>query len=106
MEQRRYERVDFLCDLELTAARGGATRPARSLDLSLGGVGAVTPSSFEFGELVTVAFLSKDSAQREFKDEIASQIVDFAADVDTNRLVRRHRPMATRRRFGTLARRL
>ncbi len=86
MELRHYERVGFLCQLELTPVPGGAPRPGRSLDLSLGGVGAVTQSSFQLGQMVNVAFCFKDSNQIQVRDEVAGRVVRLAADVDVNQI--------------------
>jgi c-di-GMP-binding flagellar brake protein YcgR len=84
IEQRRYERVGFLARLELSAATGGAAQTARSVDLSLGGVGAVTKSVFSPGQMVTVTFFHKDAKGDEVEDRIPGHVVRFHADVDTN----------------------
>jgi c-di-GMP-binding flagellar brake protein YcgR len=84
VELRRYERVGFLGKLELTATTSGLSQPARSLDLSLGGVGAITQSVFAVGEIVTVIFFLKDTANCEVKDHVAGRVVHLAANVDAN----------------------
>jgi c-di-GMP-binding flagellar brake protein YcgR len=84
IEQRRYERVGFLAKIELSAATDGAVQAARSVDLSLGGVGAVTKSVFSPGQMVTVTFFLKDTKGGEVKDQVPGHIVRFHADVDTN----------------------
>ena len=81
---RRYERVSFMCKLELTDSSGGPAQPARALDLSLGGVGAVSQASFSVGEMLTVTFFLKDSTQNEIKDDVAGRVVRLTADVDAN----------------------
>ena len=83
---RQYERVSFMCKLELTALSGGPAQPARALDLSLGGVGAVSQAAFSVGEMVTVAFFLKDSTRGEIKDEVTGRVARLAADVDANTL--------------------
>ncbi len=85
-ELRRYERVGFLCKLELTAIPGGIPQPANSLDLSLGGVGVITQSVFPIGQLVTATFFLSDSVRGEIQDPVVGRIVHFAADVDANRV--------------------
>jgi hypothetical protein len=84
VELRRYERVGFLGKLELTATPGGLPQPARSLDLSLGGVGAITQSVFTVGEIVSVTFFLKDTVNCEAKDHVAGRVVHLAANVDAN----------------------
>ena len=86
IENRRYERVSFMCKLELTAMPDGEPQPARSLDVSLGGVGAVTEATFDVGETVTVTFFLKDSAHREAKDQVVGRVARLAADADANTL--------------------
>jgi c-di-GMP-binding flagellar brake protein YcgR len=86
IELRQYERVGFLCKLELTAIPGGKPQPARSLDLSLGGVGVVTQSVYPIGQLLTVTFFLGDSICGEIQDPVVGRIVHFAADVDANRV--------------------
>ena len=85
-ELRQYERVGFLCKLELSEMPGGAPQAARSVDLSFGGVGFVTQSPFSVGQLVTVTFYFKDVSQNEVRDQVVGRIVHFAADVDANRV--------------------
>jgi hypothetical protein len=83
VDLRRYGRVGFLGRLELTAPRG-EPQLARSLDLSLGGVRAITKSTFSMGEVITVAFILKDEAHCEVRYEVHGRIVRLRADVDAN----------------------
>jgi c-di-GMP-binding flagellar brake protein YcgR len=85
-ELRQYERVGFLCQLEITAIPDGTPQEARSIDLSLGGVGVVTPATFSVGQLVTVTFFLGDSTSNAVQDPVVGRIAHFAADVDSNRL--------------------
>jgi c-di-GMP-binding flagellar brake protein YcgR len=86
MRPRNYERVSFLCKLEVTALPGGVPQPTRSTDLSLGGVGAVTTSTFPVGQLVTVRFFYSDAAHGEANDKVLGRVVHFEADVDANKV--------------------
>jgi len=58
IEQRRYERVPFLCEVIVAILPGRTTERARSLDISLGGVGLISPSAIEPGRLVELSFLN------------------------------------------------
>jgi c-di-GMP-binding flagellar brake protein YcgR len=84
LELRNYQRVSFLCKLELTALPDGTPQPARSLDLSLGGVGAITQAVFPVGQLLRVLFFFKDSAQGEIQDQADGRVARFAADAEAN----------------------
>ena len=81
---RKYERVGFMCKLELTAVPGGTPEPARALDLSMGGVEVSTQAHFSVGEMVNVSFFLKDAAHGEVKDDVAGQVARLVADVDAN----------------------
>jgi hypothetical protein len=83
---RKYERVSFMCQLELTAVPDGTPEPARALDLSLGGVGVITQAHFSVGEMVKVTFFLKDAAHGESKDDVSGQVARLTADVDANML--------------------
>ena len=85
-EMRQYERVGFLCKLELSEVPSGEPQAARSLDLSFGGVGLVTQSSFSIGQVVTVTFYFKDVTRREAREQVVGRIAHLAADVDANRI--------------------
>jgi len=81
---RRYERVGFLCKLELKAVPEGVPQPARSIDLSLGGVGVVTQAAFAVGDLVAVAFIFKTYDLKPIRDEVVGRTVNLVADTDAN----------------------
>ena len=85
-ELRQYERVGFLCKLELSELPDGEPQAARSVDLSFGGVGFVTQSAFSVGQLVTVTFYFKDVSHQEARDQVVGRIAHFSADVDANRV--------------------
>ncbi len=83
---RRYGRVGFMCKLELAGATGDAPQPAQAIDLSLGGVGAVTSAVFSPGQMVTVTFFHRDPTHGEMVDRVLGQVTNFSADVDANKL--------------------
>jgi c-di-GMP-binding flagellar brake protein YcgR len=85
-ELRQYERVDFLCKLQLTEMPSGKPQAARSLDLSLGGVGILTQAAFPVGQIVTVTFFLNDSVRGVIQDPVVGRVTHFRADVEANRL--------------------
>src|SRR5262249_39494719 len=86
MQRRRYERVPFFADVTLRALPNGPSVPARTLDLSLGGVGLVTGAAFTPGQSVSVIFDLVDAAKRSTKFEVVGRVVNLNADLDANRL--------------------
>jgi c-di-GMP-binding flagellar brake protein YcgR len=86
IKNRRYERVTFLCNVLVSGFPNGAATAARSLDISLGGVGIITQGTYEVGQLVTISFLLKDREKEVVVNEVAGRIVYFRADVDANRV--------------------
>jgi hypothetical protein len=86
LEMRRYERVSFLCQLELTALPGSVAHEARSLDLSLGGVGAITTKVYTIGQLVMVNFILNDSGLGKTTVQVLGRVAYLTADSDANRL--------------------
>lgn len=83
-ELRRYERVGFLCRLELAVLPDGVTQLASSLDLSMGGVGVITQAAFSVGQMVAVTFFLKSPNEDETKVRVIGRVVRLAADVDAN----------------------
>ncbi len=78
------ERVGFLCRLEIAAAPDGLPQAARSLDLSVDGVGATTQAFFKMDQLVNVTFFLDRSESGE--SPVAGRVASFAPDIDTNRI--------------------
>ena len=85
-ESRQQERVPFFCDVAMSRLPGGPSIPARSLDLSLHGVGLVTAGSFEQDQLVMLSFSLRDAAQHEIRERVLGRIAYMRADVDANRV--------------------
>ncbi len=81
-ELRTYERVGFLCHLELVVLPDGVPQPASSLDLSMGGVGVITQAGFSVGQLVAVTFFLK--GPDEAKVRVTGRVARLAAGGDAN----------------------
>ena len=86
IDRRRYERVPFFCQVGLAAGPAGRQEYGRSIDLSQGGVGVMTPASFAKGQLVTVTFFLRDGRQQEVRNQMVGRIVSLQADMDANRV--------------------
>jgi c-di-GMP-binding flagellar brake protein YcgR len=86
MERRRYERAPFFADVTLRALPNGPSAAARTLDLSLGGVGLVSGAAFTPGQLVNVVFYLVDAAKRSVKVEVVGRVVNLNAETDANRI--------------------
>lgn len=84
--RRRYQRVPFLCPVELTALPEGRTFPARSLDISLGGVGVLSQIGLEREHLVSVAFLLGNGAQGRISERVMGRVAGLRAD-DTGNVI-------------------
>jgi c-di-GMP-binding flagellar brake protein YcgR len=78
--QRRYQRVPFLCPVELTPLPDGKTFPARTLDVSLGGVGVLSQVGLEREQTVSVAFLLGNGAQGRVSESVLGRVAAFRAD--------------------------
>jgi c-di-GMP-binding flagellar brake protein YcgR len=85
VELRRYERVPFFAEVTLRTAGNARLLPARTIDLSLGGVGLVTKTALERGTPVTVVFSIPDAGGRR-TTEIIGRVVSLNADSDANRV--------------------
>jgi len=86
IDHRQYERVPFYCDVVVRVLPNGVAVPARSLDLSLKGVGIVTQAAFEPDQLVTISFFLKDASQKEVQEHVLGRVAYLKADVDANRI--------------------
>jgi c-di-GMP-binding flagellar brake protein YcgR len=86
MISRRYQRVPFFHEVGLTAGKASAAAPARSFDISLGGVGVFTQAHLERGQLVQVAFHLRDARQQAFVETVAGHVAYLRASEDGNQL--------------------
>lgn len=55
IDKRQYQRVQFFAKVTLTPA-GGKAIEGNSIDLSLGGIGVMSPKFIAVGQTVTVGF--------------------------------------------------
>jgi c-di-GMP-binding flagellar brake protein YcgR len=84
VERRRFERVQFFCEVQLTALPEGKVYTARSLDISLGGVGLVVQTGFKPGQKVAVSFLLGDKPGAEIGNRVLGRVANLRADADAN----------------------
>lgn len=85
IERRRYGRVGFLCQVELSAFPDGPMLEGSSLDLSLGGVGVVTASALSVGQVVAVTFHLREDGL-DVQEKVIGRVANLKADVDANRI--------------------
>jgi c-di-GMP-binding flagellar brake protein YcgR len=86
IEKRRYQRVEFLCEVTLTALPEGRLVSAWSIDLSMGGVCLIAQAPLLPGQVVTVSFLLKHTAQGKLVDPVVGKVVHFRVEGDANQL--------------------
>lgn len=82
--RRRFDRVPFFSDVSVTALPDGPTIPARSLDISLGGVGLVTQVALAPGQTVALIFSLPNGSRQENGQRVLGQVVNLRADCDVN----------------------
>lgn len=104
--QRRYERVPFFCPVELTAMPEGKTFPARSLDVSLGGVGVLSQTGLEREHLVSVAFVFDGDPKKRVCETLMGRVASFRADDSGNVLGIEFLEPVSDAKHPTLARKL
>jgi c-di-GMP-binding flagellar brake protein YcgR len=85
VERRRYERVPFFTAVEIRDFKSGRALPARTLELSIGGVGLVTNGAFLPGDDVTIMFHVQNAGFKR-ATEVAGRVIGFSADSDANRV--------------------
>jgi hypothetical protein len=84
--QRRYERVAFFCPLQLTVLPDGPTVPARSFDISIGGVGITTEILLERGRAVQIQFQLPNGSKERIVEDILGRVAYCRADEDGDRM--------------------
>jgi hypothetical protein len=82
--QRVYQRVPFLRPITVVPMPGTRTVEARSLDISIGGVGLTCPVSLTRGQEVELAFPLDDPQLGKCIERIRGRVVNFVADLDGN----------------------
>ncbi len=80
-EQRTYQRVGFLCRVDL-ATDDGATIEANTVDISLGGVGVASPRFVAEGRDVTLAFHLRDRQGAPAVERVAARVARARSDLD------------------------
>jgi c-di-GMP-binding flagellar brake protein YcgR len=85
-ERRAYERVPFLCAATIAAHPGGKPLDARTLDISLGGVGLTCSGRFLPGTLVAIVFRLKNARREPCEERIIGKVMRFTADLDGNQI--------------------
>jgi hypothetical protein len=79
-EKRIYQRVAFLCRVDLTADDGATI--ASTVDISLGGCGVASPRFVAMGKVVTLAFHLRDKQGAPAVERVAGRVAHARADVD------------------------
>src|SRR6185312_9963496 len=80
-EKRTYQRVNFLCRVDI-ATDDGATIEANTVDVSLGGVGVASPRFVAEGLAVTLAFHLRDKQGAPAIERVAARVAHARADSD------------------------
>jgi c-di-GMP-binding flagellar brake protein YcgR len=84
IERRQYQRVPFLCEVTMTPMPAGKAIAARSLDISLGGVGLVTQGTVQPGQMVSLRFLFRDRMQIQVRVDLAGVVANLRAELEGN----------------------
>ena len=83
---RKYERVAFSSRVELAAGAGSPAVEAYSLDISLGGVGLISPALLKVGHAVTLGFRLSHPSKGPVLERVQGRVVFARSDVDGHRL--------------------
>jgi hypothetical protein len=91
--QRVYQRASFLCRVTLSTGEGAAIE-ANSVDISLGGVGLVSPRLVPTGRAVTLEFHLRNKAGEPVIDKVGGRVVHVRSDIDGHVLgIEFHEPL-------------
>ena len=85
-ERRVYVRVPFLRPVTVSAPPDGRPAEARTLDISLGGVGLTCSVPFRKGQVVVVTFHLQDPKLGAVVERVEGRVANFQADPDANRV--------------------
>lgn len=86
VERRRYERIPFFCEASVTTLPDGPTFPARTVDVSLGGVGLVAGIALERGQIVSICFSFRDPDGAEKPERMIGRVAYLRVDTDANQI--------------------
>jgi hypothetical protein len=91
--KRVYQRTSFMCRVTLSTG-GGAAIETNSVDVSLGGVGLVSPRLVPTGQPVTLGFHLRNKAGEPVIDKVGGRVVHVRSDIDGHVLgVEFHEPL-------------
>jgi c-di-GMP-binding flagellar brake protein YcgR len=85
-ERRSFVRVPFHKAVTVYEPPKGPRVEARTLDVSLGGVGLMCREALPRGRAVVVVFILNDPRLGAREEHVPGKVVHLAADVDSNRL--------------------
>jgi c-di-GMP-binding flagellar brake protein YcgR len=83
---RRFERIQFFCDVSLTVLPDGPTIDAHCVDISLGGAGLVAQASVGLGQAVALSFSLRHASGKAVINRVLGRVVHLQADPDANRI--------------------
>jgi c-di-GMP-binding flagellar brake protein YcgR len=86
IERRRYERVAFFCPMHVTVMPDGIAVPARSFDISIGGVGLTTQIELKRGDTILARFHLRNGGVEEIDEEVMGRVAYCQADENGNRI--------------------
>jgi hypothetical protein len=78
--------VPFLKPVTVWAPPDGPPVEARTVDISLGGVGLACRASFRKGQVVVVAFRLNDPRRGPVEERVTGRVANLVADDDGNRI--------------------
>ena len=85
VERRQYERVPFFAEVDVRAGADGSWQSARSIDLSLGGVGLMTAASLLPGQMVTLKLSVPGAAAKGTRPvQVLGRVASLHADAELN----------------------
>jgi c-di-GMP-binding flagellar brake protein YcgR len=85
-ERRNYIRVPFFQDVSVVGPSPARPVSARTLDISLGGVGIYCAASFARGLAVNVVFRLQSGSRGIVEESIPGRVVSLTADDGGNRI--------------------
>jgi hypothetical protein len=82
IEKRAYERVPFFCPVLIAPKPGGISAEARTVDVSIGGVGMVCSGTMVVrpGANVEVTFRLTDPKKGPCEEVVVGRVVNLVAD--------------------------
>jgi c-di-GMP-binding flagellar brake protein YcgR len=78
--------MPFFTDVELSDSAGGPPIPARTLEISLGGVGLMSPKPLPEGSHIRLIFHLRNGSQTEVPETVHGMVRVLRSDIDGHRL--------------------